>query len=281
MSSPDDFRRESRQHWGRAAAGWRNQRDWMRETTMPIAAWMIDAIDPQPGQTLLELAAGSGDTGFLAAELIQPGGELIASDFAPEMLTAAQERARELGISNVRFRQIDAESIDLEAASVDGVLCRWGYMLMADPGAALRETRRVLKPGARVALAAWAPGEYNPWMALPKEELIERGIEDPPPPDVPGPLTWSREGAIAEALADAGFTEHVVEAVDFVFRYPSSDAWWEITLDVSRSFAEAVERLDEATVRDVRAALAAKVRSFEGADGLVLPARSWVAWAAT
>ena len=79
-----------------------------------------EALDPQPGDTLLELAAGPGDTGFLAAELIRPGGTLISSDFAPEMLTVAQERAAKLGITNVRFKQIDAEtSIDIEAASID------------------------------------------------------------------------------------------------------------------------------------------------------------------
>ena len=88
-----------------------------------------------PGIALLELAAGPGDTGFLAAELIRPGGELISSDLVPEMLMVAQRRAEELGLDNVRFKQIDAEtSIDIDAASIDGVLCRWGYMLMADPG---------------------------------------------------------------------------------------------------------------------------------------------------
>ena len=65
---------------------------------MPVSVWMVDALGPQPGDELLELAAGPGDTGFLAAELIAPGGTLISSDFAPEMLTVAQARAEELGI---------------------------------------------------------------------------------------------------------------------------------------------------------------------------------------
>ena len=73
------------------------------------------------------------------------------------MVDVARARATELGVRNVEFRIIDAESIDVPAAAVDVVLCRWGYMLMADPAAALQETRRVLRPGGRVALAAWDP----------------------------------------------------------------------------------------------------------------------------
>jgi SAM-dependent methyltransferase len=281
VSSPDDYRRESRTRWGRTAGGWNARRDWLREISMPVSLRLVEAVDPQPGQTILELAAGTGDTGFLAAELIQPGGELITSDFAPEMLTAAQERARELGIGNVRFRQIDAESIGLGAASLDGVLCRWGYMLMADPGAALRETRRVLKPGARVALAAWAHREHNPWMALPQGELYSRGLEEAPDPDQPGPFAWAAEGTIAETLDAAGFTEHAVEALDFPYSYPSIDEWWATTLEMSRSFSDVIARLDDDTVEDIRAALRAKAEPYEQADGLVFPARTWVAWAAS
>ena len=84
------------------------------------------------------------------------------------MLAAARRRAEELGVRNVRFKQIDAEtSIDVPAASIDGVLCRWGFMLMAEPGVALSEARRVLKPGGRLALAAWAAPEDNRWSSLP------------------------------------------------------------------------------------------------------------------
>ena len=100
------------------------------------------AHDPRPGRR----ARGHR---VPRRELIQPGGTLITSDFAPEMLAAAQRRAERKGITNVRFRQMDLNvPLDQPAASLDGVLCRWGYMLLKDPESALRDTRRILKPDA-------------------------------------------------------------------------------------------------------------------------------------
>ena len=110
----------------------------------------MQAVAPQPGEKVLELAAGLGETGLLAAELVAPGGEVVISDQAEGMLEGARERAAELGIANVRFQVLSGEWIDLPIASVDIVLCRWGYMLMVDPAAALTETRRVLAPGGRL-----------------------------------------------------------------------------------------------------------------------------------
>jgi SAM-dependent methyltransferase len=283
VALPDDYRAESRKRWGEQAAGWEARRDMLRTSTMPVSAWMIDAIDPQPGHTILELAAGTGDTGLLAAELIEPGGTLICSDFSPEMLAAARRRAEELGVTNVRFKQIDAEtSIDLEAASVDGALCRWGYMLLADPETALRETRRVLKPGARLALAAWAAPEDNPWSALLGRELVARGLGEQPPAGGPGQFAWAEEGVIAEHLEAAGFAEQHVETLDFTFDYRSAADWWQSGCDCSRWFNEAVDRASDDQLAEVSDAIDRHAQQFVAADGtLRIPARTWVAWAAT
>src|SRR3954453_23180061 len=166
---------ESRDRWVRAAEGWEKQADRFGTASLPVSAWMVEAIEPQPGHTILDLAAGLGDTGYLAAELIQPGGTLITSDFAPEMLAAAQRRGA--SVPNVRYRQMDLSvPLDQPAASLDGVLCRWGYMLLDDPEHALRETRRVLKHEGRLALAAWTGPDENLWSAAPTRVLLERGI---------------------------------------------------------------------------------------------------------
>jgi SAM-dependent methyltransferase len=275
----DDIRQQSRVRWTATAKGWGVRADALRRATMPVASWMVDALGPQPGDTLLELAAGPGDTGFLAAELIRPGGTLISSDFVPEMLTVAQERAQALGLDNVRFKQIDAEtSIDIEAASVDGVLCRWGYMLMADPVTALLQTRRVLKPGSRLVLAAWTGPDDNPWSALPARELIRRGLEERPEPGAPGQFAWAQEGVIAERLQEAGFVDYEVAAIDFTIRYDSLADWWASTRDMSMRFADATAGMDAGTAAEIQAALAAAAEPYTDESGAIaFPARTWAA----
>jgi ubiquinone/menaquinone biosynthesis C-methylase UbiE len=275
-----DYRIESRERWERAARGWGARRAEMQSSAAPVSQWMVEAIRPQPGQTVLELAAGPGDTGFLAAERIKPGGKLISTDTSEAMLEVARERAAELRLDNVEFKPMEAEWIDLSAASVDGVLCRWGYMLLADPGAALRETRRVLKPGGRVALAAWAAREANPWVSVVGEELMARGAMPPTDPSAPGMFAFSDPARVEELLDEAGFVEHEIDTVDFVFRAPSFDEWWEWQFDTSLSLVEASARLTPEQRDELHDAVEARLAEYVAPDGsIALPARSLVAWA--
>jgi SAM-dependent methyltransferase len=261
---PDTQRADSRAGWERAAGAWRQLQDRFQAVGMPVARWMIDAIEPQPGQRVLELAAGTGDVGFLAAELVAPGGALICSDGAEAMIEQARQRAAELRVANVEFKQLELEWIDLEAATVDAALCRWGYMFALDRAAAFRETRRVLKPGGRLALATWAAIERNPWAALRVEALEAEGHPPPPPP---GPFDLGSEELLGELLADAGFMEIETAPIEVAFTHDDLDDYWRTTTSVSRHFAQLVESLDEAAVAALRARLDQLVAPYAQPDG--------------
>jgi SAM-dependent methyltransferase len=270
----------SLQAWEEAAAGWGRSQELLREFGAPVSHWMLEAVAPQPGQRVLELAAGLGETGLLAAELVAPVGGVVISDQAEAMLGGARERAAQLGLSNVEFQVINAEWIDLPVASVDVVLCRWGYMLMADPAAALSETRRVLRSGGRVGLAVWDSIERNPWAQLPGLELRERGLAPAPEPGTPGPFALGRAERLYELLEQAGFAEIDVEALQLHRRHASFEGFWESTLDLSRSTHDAVLSRPSREIEEIRRALQERFKPYEAADGsLDIPARTLLACA--
>jgi ubiquinone/menaquinone biosynthesis C-methylase UbiE len=274
----EEYRDQSLEHWNDAASGWISRQAAIREMFAPVSRWMVEAIDPQPGKRVLELAAGVGETGFIAAQRVGPEGRLLTSDQSEAMIEGARARAAQLGLENVELRTLNAEWIDLPVASVDGVLCRWGYMLMADPGAALGETRRVLRPGGRVALAVWDTIEANPWALIPAGVLVERGLSEPPAPGTPGPFALGSDRRVRELLEQSGFTEVRVEALELRHETASFEEFFQTTLDLSRVFHDAVLGAPEAEIEGMRASLAQRLAPYTSPDGsLSIPMRTLLA----
>jgi SAM-dependent methyltransferase len=276
-TDPDEVRAQLRESWQRGAAGWGRRADAIQEFGLPVSVWMIDQLDLQPGQRVLELACGPGDTGFLAAEQVRPGGVVIESDISDAMLGVARGRARDLGATNVEFKRMDLEWLDLPAASVDAALCRWGLMFAVDPEAAAREMRRVLRPGGRVALAAWDRPDLNPWATIPTRALVELGHVEPPDPSAPGMFILSEDGRLRDILESGGLTEVAVESLELVRRDQGIDDYLKGTLDISAAFAATRDRLSAAEWEAVEQRVAELAQPFLDDGRLIFPARTLVA----
>ncbi len=229
------------------APTWAKRRAEVEKASAPVREWLVAALDPAPDQTLLELAAGVGDTGFEAAGRIGPRGRLITSDFSPTMLEGARRRAAELNLGNVEFRVLDAQRNALDDDCVDGVVCRYAYMLMPDPAAAFAETRRVLRPGGRAAFAVWGEMERNPWLAIAGIRLGRRGLmPPPPPPPAPGPFSLADPELVETMLHAAGFTQVRFDEVAVTFAIDDTDHYLGLIGDTAGPFGLAIQRLGPA-----------------------------------
>jgi ubiquinone/menaquinone biosynthesis C-methylase UbiE len=272
----DRVRAELRASWERAAPGWGRMADREGDWALPVSTRMIDHLALQSGQRVLELAAGAGDLGFRAAELVQPGGSLITSDGAEGMLDVARGRAQALGVTGVEFRQLELEWIDLPAASVDALLCRWGLMFALDPGAALREMRRVLRPGGRAAVAVWDRPEVNPWAVVPRQALVDLGhLEDVEPPG-PSMFGLADRERLARLFEEAGFIEVAIDAVELIEDYPDVRSYIEQMADISTVFGRHWKPLSESERAAVIARAAELTEPFRDGEGLALPGRTLV-----
>ena len=267
-------RRNSYELWERMAKPWERRRELAWRWTRPVSEWLVDRLDPQPGQTVLELAAGTGETGFLAAGRLGTAGRLISSDFSPEMVRAAERVGKQLGVDHAEFRVLDAEHLDLDDGSVDGVLCRFSYMLMAEPTQALRETRRVLRPGGRVAFSTWGEPARNPWMAFSAGLMIDRGLMEPFSSEGPGVFAMPDADTIVPLLREAGFDEIEVEEMELRWRFESSDELWILASELQGPVALAIAKLKEEQQRGVRVALEERAAEFATGGGYELPGLS-------
>jgi ubiquinone/menaquinone biosynthesis C-methylase UbiE len=241
--------------WEEVASGWERGRKLLWDSTRPVSEWLVQALDPGPGQTVLDLAAGTGETGFLAAPRLAPDGVLISSDRSPSMVQAARRLAGELGIGGVEFRTLDSEQIELETASIDGVLSRFGYILRGDPPRSLGEIRRVLRPGGRVAFAVWGERSRNSWMTVPAEVMVERGHLSPPSAEEARTSQRRNPETIARLLEQAGFDEPEIEEMPVSYRFADASELWFFVSELRGPLSLAFGRLDDGELDVVRGAI--------------------------
>lgn len=269
-----EYREESRQQWSDAASSWaRAAEEEETGASRDATAWMLEAADLQPGERVLELACGAGRVGLQAAARVGPEGTVLCTDFSAAMVEAVAERVNRLGTANVATRVLDAEHLELEEqAPFDAVLCRFGYMLMADPSQALRESARALRPGGRLVLAVWGAGEKNPWLGTILGAVMTHLNAPPPQPGQPGPFSLGDAARLRQLVEGAGLGEVEVTEIEAKQRYDSLAGWWDEILEVSGPLATMLKALPEEDRESIRSAVLAKAKVFAGEEGAAFPA---------
>jgi ubiquinone/menaquinone biosynthesis C-methylase UbiE len=271
---PNEASDRIREAWDSQARSWYEQREALLAASRPVHQWLVDHLEPRNGQRVLEIAAGPGDTGFLAATRLGTG-RLVSTDLAPAMVEAARKRGAELGIGNADYRVLDAQAMDLADASFDGVLCRWGFMLMPDPAAALRECRRVLVPGGRLVFAVFTGPDENPFASIPARILVEAGHLAPPSPGwQPGILALADRARLQALVNDARLASTHLEGVDMTWTFVDAAAYWSFLVDLT-ALGPLIRSLPHAARDAVRDAINRRLTPFTRADGVALPSRCW------
>src|SRR5262245_31677360 len=256
-----------RKVWESQADKWFELRQSLFTDSRPIHEWMVSHLEPRAGQRVLEIASGPGETGFLAAPLLGSG-RLVCTDIAQGMVDAARKRGAELGIGNVDYRVLDAQAMDLADASFNGILCRWGFMLMPDPAAAFRECRRVLVPGGRLVFAVFTAPQENPFASIPGRILVEQGLLAPSSAEWnPGILALADRSQLQALLDGANFASTHIEAVDMAWKFADADAYWNWLLDVT-ALGPLIRSLPDAARSAVRATVDQRLEPFAGANGI-------------
>jgi len=276
MTERDTFIRESmRSQWAQRTVAYTA---FAALHTARYAAPLLDRVAVRPGERVLDVATGPGVVAVAAAERVGPSGEVLATDLAPEWEAVVAQRAAEHGLGNVRFAAMGAERLELADASVDLALCQFGLMFVPDPVAALREMRRVLRPGGRVGVTVWSVAERAVYVSLPRRVLA---AIMPPPAEpaqrLPGPLDLGEPRLLERHARAAGFEACTVEPVmvEAVFADPEL-FWVGQVVNGSAQVREAVEALDAAGRERLHETMIAELERYRRGVQIVLPSEALI-----
>jgi ubiquinone/menaquinone biosynthesis C-methylase UbiE len=187
----------------------------------PVNDRLISLAEIEAGHTVVDIATGIGDPALSVARRVGPAGRVIATDQSESMLAIAQTRALERGLTNLEFRQLDANAYELPDETIDAIVCRWGLMFLSDLPDALSRMRRSLKRGRCLAAATWSDPGKVPIISIRRSVILAFDL----PLSSNDPFRLSSPETLNSAAASGGFDEIAVTRFIVPYQYPSVDAF--------------------------------------------------------
>jgi SAM-dependent methyltransferase len=215
-------------NWGTHSRLAASERWKEKSATMgqPTTDALVDYAAPKPGMLILDLASGTGEPAITLARRIGPQGQVTATDLSADLLEIASTRARESGLSNVVTRRADAHELPFADNSFDLATSRFGVMFFGDVERALRELKRVLRPGARACFLVWDTVDQPYFRSM--FGVVHRGIGGPYLlAEGPNPFRFAEPGSLSTVMQSAGFRDVVEEKrlVPWTWAGPVEELW--------------------------------------------------------
>lgn len=261
-------RRVQRYGWDRAAEYY--EWAWAQQLE-PAQTRMLQLAGLQPGERVLEIAAGTGLVTFRAAEAVGSDGTVLATDISEAMVRHVGALAAQRGATTVTAERMEAEELRLPDQSFDVVLCALGLMFVTEPVDSLREMHRVLRPGGRAAFAVWGARRNCGWAEL--FPIVERRVSSEVCPLF---FQMGTGDSLAISLAQSGFTNVVVERVPAVLEYETADQAAGAAF-LGGAVALAYSRFDDATRESARTEYLESIAEFRRGEGYAVPAEFVIA----
>lgn len=280
MSMSEQPNAEQIAYWNeQAGASWVAAQAVVDQQIGPLGRLAMDRAAVAPGERVLDVGTGCGDTALELGRRVGPAGNVLGADISRLMLERARERARAAALTHVRFEEADAQTHAFAPASFDLVYSRFGVMFFVDPTAAFANLRAGLRPGGRVAFVCWRALVENPWMLVPLQAAFAHiAPPAPPPPDAPGPFAFADAERVRRILTGAGLADVRIEPLDETLTIGGGgdlDRAVEFLLRIGplgRLLREAAPGAGEAVAGAVREAM----RPYHGSEGVRMPSAAWI-----
>src|SRR5688500_13851081 len=242
----DEHANELLREWQESAFYWQKHHETIRTMFAPLTQALIEDAEIGTGDSVLDVAGGSGEPSLTLAEIVGPNGTVTFTDVTGEMVAIAKSEAERRGLTNMQFQRCSADWLPFEDNSFDGVVCRLGVMLFCDPPGALREMLRVTRGGGAVSLVVCDNSELNPFFYV-VSGVVARHFDSPPAdPEEPGPFRFAEAGVLAGLLEEAGGTKVRERKVKFDMVAPiSPQELWEMRSEMSATLREKLSSVSQ------------------------------------
>jgi ubiquinone/menaquinone biosynthesis C-methylase UbiE len=253
--------------WRESAQYWAKHSDLIRMMFMPLTRALIEHAGIHEGQSVLDVAGGSGEPSLTIAEVVGPAGSVTCTDAVQEMVETARRDAQRRGVTNVQFRQCMADALPFPSDSFDVTVCRLGAMFFPDPVAGIREMLRVTKPSGSLALAVWHKSELNPFCHL-ITSVIDRHIN----PGAPNAFRFAEPGKLAGVMTEAGASDVKEHVVKFNLEAPlSPHEFWAMRSQLSDTLREKLAKVSAEEQAQITGEVEQAVQEFFPANQMRFP----------